>query len=58
VHPAWKEGRGVLSFGVNWNDTTPESEKKALKEQLVHISKRWDEIAGPQGGTYVNEANP
>ena len=58
VHPAWNEGRGILSFGVNWNDTASENEKKALKEQLVHISRQWDEIAGPEGGTYLNEANP
>lgn len=58
VHPVWKEGRGVLSFGVDWNDTATGSERKAKKEQLVQISKRWDDIAGPDGGTYVNEANP
>lgn len=58
VHPIWRESRGVLSFGTNWNDTATEEEKRAEKEWLVKISKQWDKIAGPAGGTYVNEANP
>ena len=58
VHPSWREGRAVMSFGTNWEDTAPETEKHQKRLQLVDISKRWAAIAGPNGGTYVNEANP
>ncbi|OAG40581.1 hypothetical protein AYO21_05282 [Fonsecaea monophora] len=58
VHPSWREGRAVMSFGTNWDDEAPETEKHQKRLQLVEMSKRWTKIAGPAGGTYANEANP
>ena len=58
VHPSWRQSRAVMSFGTNWEDMAPESEKHRKRLQLVDISNRWAAIAGPNGGTYVNEANP
>ncbi|KAI9840689.1 MAG: hypothetical protein M1837_001365 [Sclerophora amabilis] len=58
VHPAWKESQAVFSFGADWPDSTPTQEKKRRKEQLVELSNHLGEIVGPDGGTYVNEANP
>jgi hypothetical protein len=58
VHPVWRDGRAVMSFGTNWNDTASDAEKLRKKQLLVNISKRWGKIAGPSGGTYANEANP
>lgn len=47
-----------MSFGTNWKDTATEAEKHQQRMQLIAMSKRWENIAGPSGGTYVNEANP
>jgi hypothetical protein len=47
-----------MSFGTNWEDSAPESEKHRKKLQLVEMSDRWAKIAGSDGGTYINEANP
>ena len=58
VHPVWLDSRAVMSFGTNWNDTASDAEKLRKKLLLVDISKRWGKIAGPNGGTYANEANP
>ncbi|KIX03880.1 uncharacterized protein Z518_07433 [Rhinocladiella mackenziei CBS 650.93] len=58
VHPIWREGRAIMSFGTDWEDTAPEAEKHQKRLLLVDMSKRWSKIAGPNEGTYVNEANP
>jgi FAD/FMN-containing dehydrogenase len=42
----------------DWADDAPESEKKKMKQSLVEVSKALHDIVGPQGGTYMNEANP
>ena len=47
-----------MSFGTNWEDDAPAAEKHQKRLQLVEMSKRWATIAGPEGGTYINEANP
>lgn len=47
-----------MSFGTNWADEAPEAEKHAKRLQLVQMSNRWAQIAGSDGGTYMNEANP
>jgi hypothetical protein len=58
VHPIWKESRAIFSFGVDWVDNASASEKRRKKQQAVEMSYRLAEIVGPQGGTYINEANP
>lgn len=58
VHPAWKDSRAVFSLGTDWADDASAEEKLRKKKQAVEISKRLGEIVGPDGGTYVNEANP
>lgn len=61
VHPAWLDGRAVFSLSTDWADSAPEDEKRALRLQLVEVSRRLGEIVGESeggGGTYVNEANP
>ncbi|ETI20394.1 hypothetical protein G647_08429 [Cladophialophora carrionii CBS 160.54] len=58
VHPSWRDSRAVMSFGTNWEDDASESEKHSKKLHLVEMSNRWAKIAGSDGGTYVNEANP
>ena len=58
VHPAWVESIGVLSFGENWEDDASLEEKRTKKEAIVAKSERLGEIWGPNGGTYINEANP
>jgi len=35
-----------------------EEQKKNKKQQLIEVSKRLQAIVGPDGGTYLNEANP
>jgi hypothetical protein len=45
-------------MSVDWRDNAPEAEKKRLKMQAVEVSGRFTEIVGPDGGTYINEANP
>lgn len=47
-----------MSFGTNWKDNAPESEKHEKRLRLVEISRRWSAIAGDDAGTYLNEANP
>ncbi|KAJ9614419.1 hypothetical protein H2200_002555 [Cladophialophora chaetospira] len=58
VHPTWRDSRAVMSFGTDWEDDAPEAEKQQKRLQLVEMSKRWATIAGPEGGSYINEANP
>ncbi|KAF7505684.1 hypothetical protein GJ744_000533 [Endocarpon pusillum] len=58
VHPAWKDSRAVFSLGTDWADDASGEERLRKKQQAVEISKRLGEIVGPDGGTYVNEANP
>ena len=58
VHPAWKDSRAVFSLGTDWVDDASAEEKLRKKRQAVEVSKRLGEIVGPNGGTYVNEANP
>ena len=58
VHPAWKESHGVFSMSSDWPDNASEEVKKRGKQRVVEISNRLAEIVGPDGGTYVNEANP
>lgn len=58
VHPIWNEGRGIFSLGTDWADDAPAEEKLRKKKEAVEVSKRLGEIVGPDGGTYVNEANP
>lgn len=63
VHPAWLDSRAVFSLSTDWADDAPEDEKRALRLQLVEVSRRLGRIVGEgEGGsgvgTYVNEANP
>jgi hypothetical protein len=58
VHPVWGESVGVFSLGVDWPDDASEAEKTRLRRILVEASLRLEEIAGEDGGTYFNEANP
>lgn len=58
VHRIWEHSRAILSFGVDWEDEATDVEKKDKKQILVELSRRLGEIAGPEGGTYLNEANP
>ncbi len=58
VHPAWKDSRAILSIGTDWADDASAEEILSKKQQAVEVSKRLGEIVGPDGGTYVNEANP
>ncbi|OAP54750.1 hypothetical protein AYL99_11198 [Fonsecaea erecta] len=58
VHPSWRDGRAVMSFGTNWEDDAPEAKKHQKRLELVEMSRRWAQIAGPDAGTYMNEANP
>ncbi|KAF8244059.1 FAD-binding domain-containing protein [Wilcoxina mikolae CBS 423.85] len=54
-----KHSRAIMSFGVDWADDAPISEKRRKKMQAVEFSKRLEGIVGREGaGTYVNEANP
>lgn len=58
VHDIWKHSRALFTMSVDWRDDAPEAEKKRLKLQAVEVSGRFAEIVGPDGGTYINEANP
>ena len=58
VHPIWASGRTVMSYGVDWPNNATNAEKKRLKQELVEVSLELGKIVGPDGGTYVNEANP
>ncbi|ERF73264.1 hypothetical protein EPUS_03096 [Endocarpon pusillum Z07020] len=58
VHPTWKDSRALFSLGTDWADDASAEEKLRKKLQAVEISKRLGDIVGPDGGTYVNEANP
>lgn len=58
VHPIWKESHGVFSLSSNWPDNASEETKREKKNLLVEISNRLGDIVGPDGGTYINEANP
>ncbi|KAI1974981.1 hypothetical protein LOZ51_002484 [Ophidiomyces ophidiicola] len=58
THPAWKYSRALLSVSANWKDDASADEKRRAQLQLVEISKKFSEIVGPDGGTYLNEANP
>ncbi|WEW60423.1 hypothetical protein PRK78_005909 [Emydomyces testavorans] len=58
AHSIWKQSRALMSFGANWKDDAPADEKRRGKLDLVEISKRLGQIVGPDGGTYLNEANP
>jgi hypothetical protein len=58
VHPVWKDSRALLAIGTDWPDDAPAEEKLRKKTEAVRVSKRLGQIVGPDGGTYVNEANP
>jgi hypothetical protein len=58
VHPTWKDSRALFTLGTDWADDAPAEEKLSKKLQAIEISRRLGEIVGPEGGTYVNEANP
>lgn len=47
-----------MSFGVDWPNNATNAEKKRRKQKLVEVSLELGKIVGPDGGTYVNEANP
>ncbi|KAH2042236.1 hypothetical protein KXW51_000440 [Aspergillus fumigatus] len=58
VHEIWKHSHALLSISVNWPDNATACEKDEKRHQMVQLSKRFTEIVGPDGGTYVNEASP
>jgi hypothetical protein len=58
VHPIWNDSRGLFRMNTNWADNTSPTEKKQKKQRLVEVSRRLGAIVGPDGGTYINEANP
>jgi FAD/FMN-containing dehydrogenase len=58
VHEIWKQSHALLSISVNWLDNATACEKEEKRHQMVQLSKRFTEIVGPDGGTYVNEASP
>lgn len=58
VHEIWKKAHGVFSISVDWADNAAATEKHQKREALVHMSNRFTDIVGEDGGTYVNEANP
>lgn len=58
VNPQWDLSNGVLSFSIDWAEDAPEDEKRAKRLRLVEMSNKYDAVAGPESGTYINEANP
>lgn len=58
VHSVWKESRAIFSLGINWANDASTEEKTRKKRLTQDVSKRFTEIVGKRGGTYVNEANP
>jgi hypothetical protein len=58
VHEIWKDSHALLSISVNWLDNATACEKEEKRHQMVQLSKRFTEIVGRDGGTYVNEASP
>ncbi|KAK2757894.1 hypothetical protein FQN54_004300 [Arachnomyces sp. PD_36] len=58
VHPIWKESHGVFSLSSDWPDDASEAVKKERRNLVVELSNRLADIVGPDGGTYINEANP
>ncbi|KAF7588253.1 hypothetical protein BBP40_005975 [Aspergillus hancockii] len=58
VHDVWKQSHGVMSLSVDWADTASDAEKQEKRHNMVELSRRFTEIVGSDGGTYVNEANP
>ncbi|EAW22098.1 FAD/FMN-containing protein [Aspergillus fischeri NRRL 181] len=58
VHEIWKHSHALLSISVNWLDNATACEKEEKRHQMVQLSKRFTDIVGPDGGTYVNEASP
>ena len=58
AHPIWAGSCALFSFSVDWKDEAPEAEKKAKKQKLVEVSRKLHAIVGPDGGTYMDEANP
>ena len=45
-------------MGIDWPNDATAAEKKRKQQRLVEVSLELEKIVGPQGGTYVNEANP
>jgi hypothetical protein len=58
VHEIWKHSHALLSISVDWPDNATAREKGEKRHKMVQLSKRFTEIVGPDGGTYVNEASP
>ncbi|KAF2458268.1 putative FAD binding domain protein [Lineolata rhizophorae] len=58
VNSVWDFSHALLSFGIDWADDEPAHVKTERKQRLVEISRRFDAVIGPDGGTYINEANP
>lgn len=58
VHEIWKHSHALLSISVNWLDNATAGEKEEKRHHMVQLSRRFTEIVGPDGGTYVNEASP
>lgn len=58
THPIWKDSVALFVLGADWADDAPAEEKVRKKKHAVAISKLLGEIVGPDGGTYINEANP
>ncbi|GFG24993.1 FAD binding domain protein [Aspergillus udagawae] len=58
VHEIWKHSHALLSISVDWPDNATAREKGEKRHKMVQLSKRFTEIVGSDGGTYVNEASP
>jgi hypothetical protein len=58
VHPIWNDSCGLFAMTTDWADDTSPTEKKHKKQSLIEVSHRLGAIVGPDGGTYINEANP
>lgn len=47
-----------MSYGIDWPNNATVAEKKRRKQELVKVSLEMGRIVGPDGGAYINEANP
>jgi hypothetical protein len=58
VNKVWKHSHALMSISIDWADNATEYEKHEKRLRAVMISKNLTGLVGPEGGTYINEANP
>jgi len=57
VHPSWRTSLALFDLGSGFAFNATASEKKAVQAALTATTQQFGRLAGPQAGSYFNEAD-